>query len=108
MIDILLLVFMIVGVVVAVVFISRWRMNRAISQVLKVLRNHNAVDAQSARTGEEMGIKSRGIIDGMFRTRDYKPNALQVLQGADFVRMTEEGKLYLMEDKLLGSKYARQ
>ena len=39
----------------------------------------------------------------MFSRRDYKPYALSTLMKADIVQATEEGRLYLSEDKLIAS-----
>jgi hypothetical protein len=46
-------------------------------------------------------------MEGMFRGRDYKPYALTALMNAGVVKTTEDGKLYLSEEKLSASTLSR-
>jgi hypothetical protein len=39
----------------------------------------------------------------MFRLRDFKPYALDALVKAEIIKGTEDGRLYLAEDKLMAS-----
>jgi len=45
------------------------------------------------------------MLEGMFRPRDYKPHALTTLIRAEIIQMTEDGKLYLLEEKLIDSRF---
>jgi hypothetical protein len=81
-------------------FISRWRIKKAMRQVVRAFRGENATTSRSARTAGELGLNPQGRMAGMFKGRDYKPNALSMLMKADIVLTTEDGKLYLSEDKL--------
>jgi len=95
--------FIIVIIIIAVLglfVIPRFMMKRALSTVIRIFRQHYALDTKSAKTLQEMGLAPRGFMDGMFRGRDYKPHALNLLQKGDIVMMTEDGRLYLSEDKL--------
>jgi len=87
----------------AMFFVPQWRLRRAVRQVIRIFREFNAVDTKSARTIDELGLRPRGIMDGMFRGRDYRPHALNALMRAGIIQTTEEGRLYLSEDKLLAS-----
>jgi len=42
----------------------------------------------------------------MWKPRDYKPRALQLLLNANIVQMTPDGKLYLAEENLAATKWS--
>lgn len=86
--------------------VSRWRMKRAMRAVIRIFREQGAVNSKDAKPSYEL-LESRGMIDGMFRGRDYKPHALNMLIKADIIQTTEDGRLYLSEDKLLTSGFDR-
>jgi len=89
--------------------IPGWRLGRAIRQVIQIFRKHNAISVKNARTDSELGLRPLGILERMFRLRDYKPYALTVMIKAGVVQQTEDGRLYLSEEKLSAStlsKYA--
>jgi len=100
-IVVVILLFIVLLVVGALV--SRWRIKRAMRQVVRAFREQNATTSRSARTVEELGLRPQGRMSGMFKGRDYKPHALSMLMKADIVLTTEDGKLYLSEDKLIAS-----
>lgn len=83
-----------------VVVIPRFMVKRAMGRVVQAFRAQNATNLKNARTLEELGLQPRGFIDGMFRGRDYKPFALDLLRRAEIILTTEDGKLYLSEDRL--------
>ena len=84
----------------AIFFIPRWLLKRAVNQVIKIFRENNATDRKNAKTAEELGLTPPGIIERMMRRRDYKPHALNALIKAEIIQSTEDGKLYLSEEKL--------
>jgi len=85
---------------VGLFIIPRWLMRRAARQVIKIFRENNATDSKHARTIDELGLRPPGVLDRMMRRRDYKPHALTALMQADIIKATEDGKLYLSEEKL--------
>ena len=89
----------------ALFVIPQWRIKRAIPQVIRMFREQNAVGIKNAKTEEELGFKRRGMLEGMFRPRDFKPHALTALIQAEIIQITEDGKLYLAEDKLIDSGF---
>lgn len=101
-----ILVLLIVLAILTMIFVPRWRVKRAAKQVIKTFRKNSATSINNARTLEELGLKPRGFLDGMFRGRDYKPYAMSALMKAGILRETEDGKLYLSEDKLSESNIA--
>ncbi len=85
---------------VGLFFIPRWLVRRAARQVIKIFREHNATESKDARTIDELGLRPPGALERMMRRRDYKPHALNALMQAGIIKATEDGRLYLSEDKL--------
>jgi len=84
----------------AIFFIPRWLLRHATRQVIKIFRENNATDRKNAKTIDELGLTLPGMLERMFRRRDYKPSALNALIKAEIIQSTEDGKLYLSEEKL--------
>ncbi len=101
--NVILIVLIAVLVLAALLIIPQWRLRRAIRQVIRILREHNAIGAKNGRTIDELGLRPRSMMEGMFKGRDYKKYALSALMKAEIIQTTEDGKLYLAEDKLIAS-----
>jgi hypothetical protein len=71
--------------------------------VIAIFRRNSALDKKTAKTIDELGLKPHGFAEGMFHGRDFKPYALDALAKAGIVKSTEDGRLYLVEDKLMAS-----
>ena len=78
---------------------------RNVPKVIRIFRFHNAVGDRNARTIDELGLRSKPMLQRLFSGRDYKPQALQSLIRANIVQVTGEGKLYLSEENLAGSRW---
>jgi len=72
-------------------------------QVILIFREHTATNSRNAKTIDELGLSPQGMMGGMFRGRDYKQYAISLLMKSDIIQTTEDGKLYISEDKLLAS-----
>jgi hypothetical protein len=81
--------------------VPRIRIKRATNQVVAIFERNNALDARSAKTIDELGLRPRTFLEGMLRIRDFKPYALQILMKAEVVRQTDGRRLYLSQDKLV-------
>jgi hypothetical protein len=81
-------------------FLQSLLVKRAISQVIRIFCQHNALGVKNSKTVEEMGLTPPGLIHRLTSLRDYKPYALQILQQVGIVHMTENGKFYMTEEKL--------
>ena len=101
--SVILIVLIIVLMLAALFILPQWRLRRAIRQVIRILREHNAVGIKNARTIDELGLRPRRMLEGMFKGRDYKKYALSALMKAEIIQITEDGRLYLSEDKLIAS-----
>ncbi len=98
--TVLFIVVILVGALIGASFVSRHLMSTAVRKVITVFRERGAVTPAKALTAQELGLARRGVMEGMFRMRDYRPNAVQLLARADIVRPTEDGRLYLSEETL--------
>ena len=103
--EVLIIILLIIVALVSMLVIPQWLIKRAIPQVIRIFREHNAIDIKNAKTIDELRLRPRGMMQQMFRRRDYKQYALTALMRADIVQMTEDGKLYLSEEKLSESKF---
>ena len=106
--SVLFVVAIIIIALLAMFVIPRFMVKRSIKQVIRIFRQQYALDAKSARTIDELKLRPRSMLEGMMKTRDYKPQALQALIRVDIVLTTEDGKLYLSEDKLDSSGIERR
>jgi hypothetical protein len=100
-----ILILLTVLVVVLVFVLPQILLRNAISSVLRIFRKNKAVDAQSARTIDELGLRPKSIAQAIFRGTQYRTTALMVLRNAGVIETTEDGKLYLSEDNLSRSRY---
>ncbi len=103
--GILFIILIVILFILSVIFLPYWLIMRAVPRVIKAFRQNNATSAGTARTIEELGLKPKSIFQRMFTRRDYRQNALQFLIRSDVVDITEEGKFFLNEEKLMLSKW---
>ncbi len=73
---------------------------RAIFKVIEIFYRHLALDTKGAKTPHELGLERPDFLQRMMRPRDYKQYALQILIRREIVLQNEEGKLYMVEEKL--------
>ena len=101
--DVLIIIILIVVFLAAFLAIPNLMTRRAIGAVIKIFRKHNAIGIENARTIDELGLRPPSLMQRMMSRRDYKPRALEVLLRTGIVIITEDGKLYLSEKKLMDS-----
>ena len=102
--DWVVIVLLFIILLVALFVIPQFMMRRAIRAVIRIFRENNATGKKQAKTAEELGLQPRGLAERMMKPRDYKPRALQLLMSQEIIQMTEDGKLYLVEEKLDASR----
>jgi len=101
--SVIIIVLIVVLALLALFVVPQWRLRRAIRQVIRIFREHNAIDIKNAKMVDELGLRPRRMLEGMFKGRDYKKYALSALMKAEIIQITEDGRLYLSEDKLIAS-----
>ena len=104
----LLIVVIIILALLVIIFVPQWRMMRAVRQVIHIFRTVGAFDTGSAKTIDELGLRPRGLLEGMLRGRDYKQYAMRSLIKSEIVIATEDGRFYLSEEKILSSGLAKR
>jgi hypothetical protein len=80
--------------------IPAWIMKRAIEQVVGILRAHGANEPGTAKSVDDLGLRTPGFFDRIGRTRDYKPIALNFLLGMGVIQSAVDNRVYLSERKL--------
>ncbi len=80
--------------------LPRLLLRRAILQVIRIFRDSHSLCSETPKTANELGLASQSMMDRLFRPRDYKPYALQLLVRSGMVRLSGEGKMCLLEDKM--------
>ena len=105
MTTVLIVIALVVAFILARLVIPQWLIRRAIRQVTEIFREHYATTDLTAKTHEELHLKREdGSAWVLFGRKDYKKYALTLLIDAGFVQELEDGRLYLLEEKLWQSE----
>ena len=81
-------------------YIRTFLTRRAMFKVIEIFYRHGALGASSAKTLQELGLERMDLLQRMTRPRDYKQNALQILIKESIINVIEDGRLYMVEEKL--------
>ena len=81
-------------------YIRAFFTKRAVSKVIEIFYQHNAVGMKGAKTLHELGLERPDFPQRMMRPRDYKQDALQILIRRGIIFQNEDGRLYLVEENL--------
>ena len=73
---------------------------RAAAKVVAIFRANCAMDPQSAKTADELGLRPQTLLSSIVRRRDYKSNAFQLLLKADVIIKISDDRVYLSEKGL--------
>jgi hypothetical protein len=92
---------LIVALVVVHFLIPPLLTRRAVPSVIRIFRQHGAVNIEGAKTTDELGLRSKvpHVLLGP-AIRNYQIVALEVLKSTNVVRWTEDRRLYLSEKDL--------
>ena len=96
---ILILILMIIAFGVAL-YIRTFLTRRAIFKVIEIFYQYKALGINSAKTLHQLGLERPDFLQRMTRRRDYKQNALQILIKRGIIFENEDGRLYMVEEKL--------
>ena len=81
-------------------YLRTYLTRRAIFKVIEIFYQNNALGMSSAKTLHELGLERPNLLQRMTRRRDYKQNALQILIKRGVITENEDGRLYMVEEKL--------
>ena len=98
--NLLLFLIFIILTLGGILSIYAFQSKRALFKVIGIFCQHEALGMRDAKTLRELGLERPDFVQRMMRPRDYKQYALQILIKRGMVSVTEDGKLYLVEDKL--------
>ncbi len=103
--GILFIILIVILFILAAIFLPYWLVMRAVPKVIRAFRKQNAIGKQNAMTIEELKLKPKSLFRRVLSRRDYRQQALQFLIRVKIVDITEEGKYFLNEEKLMLSKW---
>jgi hypothetical protein len=83
-----------------VLFMRGFLTRRAIFKVIEIFYRHQALGIRSAKTLHELGLERPDILRRMTKPRDYKQHALQILIKRDIIHVNEDGRMYMVEERL--------
>lgn len=81
-------------------FLYRTLFIRGLRRVVAIFRATEALDARRAKTLEELGLKPPAYVRRMFKPRDYRQSAAELLHRQGVIKMAEGGRFYLSESAL--------
>jgi len=81
-------------------YIRTFLTRRAIFRVIEIFYQHGALGMNGAKTLNELGLERPDLLQRMTRPRDYRQTALQVLIKEGIVNVMEDGRVYMIEEKL--------
>jgi hypothetical protein len=103
--DTTIILILVVLLLFVMFVLPQLRLRMAVPSVIRLFRQSKAVGIENAKTIEELGLKPKSMGQAIIRGQDYKMTALAVLKKAEVIQSTEDGKLYLSEEKLSNSKW---
>jgi len=102
-----IVVIVLILLVVLAFYLWRFMLIRAVRNVIALFRNANALTSKDAVTLESLGLEQLPLMRRLFRPRDYKQPALQLLGQQGIIKMVEGPKFYLDESALKDSNITR-
>ena len=81
-------------------YIRTFLTRRAIFKVIEIFYQNNALGIHGAKTLHELGLERPDFFQRMTRRRDYKQYALQILMKRGIIGGNEDGRLYMVEERL--------
>jgi hypothetical protein len=81
-------------------YVRTFLTRRAIFKVIEIFYQHHALGMKGAKTRHELGLERPDFLQRMMKPRDYKQYALQILIKRDMILEDEQGKLYMVEERL--------
>lgn len=76
-----------------------FRLKRAILQVIRIFTREQSFCFNNSKTVNELGLAPPPIWDRLFKMRDFKPFAVQVLIRAGVIHLSDDGKMCMRENK---------
>ena len=87
--------------------IPYYRIKWAVPKVIDTLRLHGAVSEDTAKHLWDMGLGAPTLQRRILRTRDFRPQAVDVLIRAAIIAVCDDGRVFLVEENYRNSKLFR-
>ena len=94
----------IVALLVLALFYSKAQSKNACREIIKIMIDNNALDEESAKTQDELGLAPPTFVQRLSRRRDYKPMTLQMLMQMGIIQMADDGRIFLSEESMNSTK----
>lgn len=98
--NFLIILILVIFVVIGGLYLRTFLTRKAIFRVIEIFYEHGAIGMTGAKTMKELGLEQPDLFQRMTRPRDYKQIALQVLIREGIIRVIEDRRLYMVEEKL--------
>jgi hypothetical protein len=106
MVNVLAIVIMLL-MALAAFALYRFMFIRGLRQAVAIFRECGALDAERARSLEDLGLQTQPLARRLFRPRNYKVQAADLLFRQGVIQATPQGHFYLSETALLQSPLKR-
>ena len=73
--DVTLFAILVVVLLAVIIVLPQILLRAAIPKVVRILRQHDAVDPEHAVLAQDVGLARSSPVDRAFKPRDYKPKA---------------------------------
>mgnify|MGYP001038761775 CR=1 FL=1 len=96
----------IVALIAFAVWFSHYKTKKAVEDVIKRFRKHDALDEETAKTRKELDLLSlqeKGFLNRIMQPRDYKVHIFDLFLQLNIIRQTGDGRFYMSEKTLESS-----
>jgi hypothetical protein len=80
--------------------ISKYLIRKEVSQVVERFKRTHSLCAENPKAAGELGLGPSRALERATKTRDSNPYALEFMIHKGVIRVTDEGKLCLLKDKV--------
>ena len=95
-----LLIFVLITLGIVAFFLPQYFLRKAGFEVVKILREHGAVDEDHGVFAKDVGLEQQSIFERALKRRDYKPKALEGFIYLGIVGVGDDGRVFLRPEEL--------
>jgi hypothetical protein len=102
--ELLIVAGLLILMLLATTFLPQWQLRRAVRKVIRDFRSQGAVSPDKAIAWETLGFnRPRSMVQTLFKGRDWRGYAIQALMKAEMIKADDDGKVYLVNEKIPAS-----
>jgi len=95
--ELFILLFLLIVIYFVLTFL---RTKHIIGKLVKLFNNASAIDYNSAKTLEEIGIRQQSFVERLYKIPDHRYRILHHLVAKNVVKTTEDNRYYLSFEEL--------